>query len=62
MEKTKAPIRLTKRGKPIAELVPVSPEAVARHDWIGSLSGEMKIVGDIVSPIIDLQDFEVYKG
>lgn len=42
VEKTKAPIRLTKRGKPIAEVIPVSPEADARRNWIGSLSGEMK--------------------
>lgn len=26
VQKTKAPIRLTKRGKPIAEVVPVSPK------------------------------------
>lgn len=61
VQKTKAPIRLTKRGKPIAEVVPVSPEADARRDWIGSLSAVTKITGDIESPIIDLQDFEVYR-
>ena len=60
VEKTKAPIRLTKRGKPIAEIVPVFPEAKKR-DWIGSLSHRTKIVGDIVSPIIDIDEIEAFK-
>jgi prevent-host-death family protein len=61
VQKTKSPIRVTKRGKPIAEIVPVSPQSDARRDWIGSLSAVTKITGDIVSPVIDLQDFEVYR-
>jgi prevent-host-death family protein len=60
VDKTKAPIRLTKRGKPIADVVPVSPEAADR-DWLGFMSDRIKITGDIVSPIIDLDDIEALK-
>jgi len=58
--KTKKPIRVTKFGKPIAEIVPPSP-AKTRADWIGSMVGKMEIVGDVVSPVIDLNEIEALK-
>jgi prevent-host-death family protein len=45
---TREPIVITKRGKPVAKLVPAGPE---KDDWIGRLNGVIKIVGDIESPI-----------
>ena len=46
---TREPIVITKRGKPVAKLVPV--ENGKKDDWIGRLRGVIKIVGDIESPI-----------
>lgn len=48
VQRTKKPITITKRGKPIAQLVPID---VARKEAFGCLKGTIKIVGDIVSPI-----------
>lgn len=63
VEKTKVPIRLTKRGKAIADVIPIAaPVKADRGDWIGSMAGSTKIVGDIVSPVIDLNDFDVFKN
>lgn len=45
---TREPLIITKRGKPVAKLVPVDSK---KDDWIGRLNGVMKIVGDIESPI-----------
>jgi prevent-host-death family protein len=45
---TRQPIMITKRGKPLARLMP--PE-LEKDDWIGRLDGVIKIVGDIESPI-----------
>jgi prevent-host-death family protein len=45
---TRRPIVITKRGKPIAKLVPAEPE---KDEWIGRLNGKFKTTGDIVSPI-----------
>jgi len=59
VNKTKIPIRVTKRGKAIAEVYPAAPDA--GRDWIGSMVGKMEIVGDIVSPVIDLNDIEALK-
>jgi prevent-host-death family protein len=45
---TRKPIVITKRGKPVAKLVPMETE---RDEWIGRLKGVIRIVGDIESPI-----------
>jgi len=59
VQKTKKPILITRHGKPVAEVIPPSPAPVA--DWIGSMKGSMKIVGDIVSPASDESDWEVLR-
>jgi prevent-host-death family protein len=56
VHKTKKPIRVTRFGKPVAEVVPPSPSAV--KDWLGSMADTIEIVGDIVSPIIEEGDWE----
>lgn len=60
VNKTKIPLRVTRRGVPIAEVIPVSPETDRRH-WLGAMAGTGKIIGDIVSPVIDLNDIEALR-
>jgi len=57
VRKTKRPIRITRFGKPVAEIVPPSP--TKQKNWLGSMQGTGEILGDIVSPVIDLNDVEV---
>jgi prevent-host-death family protein len=57
VRKTKNPIRVTRFGKPVAEVVPPSPTAEPA-DWLGSLADTMEIVGDIISPVIEEKDWE----
>lgn len=57
VNKTKKPVLITRRGKPVAEVIPAAPPK-DNMDWIGSMRGKMEIVGDIVGPIIDLDDIE----
>ena len=57
---TKKPIRVTRFGKPIAEVVPASP-AAQPADWLGSMSGTFEILGDIISPVIDEDDIEALR-
>lgn len=54
---TKTPIRITRFGKPIAEVVPPSPMQESK-DWLGSLRDSTDIVGDIVSPVVEESDWE----
>jgi prevent-host-death family protein len=60
VHKTKKPIRVTRFGKPIAEVMPPSPVAEHTH-WIGSMKDTMKIVGDIVSPANDESEWEALR-
>ena len=45
---------ITKRGRPVAKLVPVDAEA---NDIFGFLAGKIEIVGDVVSPILSLKEW-----
>ena len=57
---TKKPIRITRFGKPVAEVVP--PTAVVdRAAWIGSMKNSMRITGDIMSPANDEDEWEVLR-
>ena len=60
VSKTKSPLRVTRRGKAIADVIPASPEAEERS-WIGSMSDSIEIVGNIVSPVIDIEAIEALK-
>ena len=60
VRKTKKPIRITRFGKPVAEVVPAGP-AEKRGSWLGYMAGKMEIVGDIVSPVIDPNDIEALR-
>lgn len=60
VRKTKKPVRITRHGEPVAELMPPAPP-VRRRDWIGSMEGKIEITGDIVSPVIDMNDFEAWR-
>ena len=58
VEKTKQPIRITRRGRPVADVGPPAP--AESRDWIGSMK-EMKILGDIVSPAADEDEWEALR-
>jgi antitoxin (DNA-binding transcriptional repressor) of toxin-antitoxin stability system len=60
VEKTKKPFRVMRFGKPIAEIMPAAPQP-SRADWIGSMKGEITILGAIVSPATDEDEWEVLR-
>jgi prevent-host-death family protein len=47
-------VLITKRGKPVAKLVPVEKQT---DDIYGFFAGKGKIVGDIVSPAFSLEEW-----
>jgi prevent-host-death family protein len=58
VRKTRRPIRVTKFGEPVAEVIPPSPKAKNKA-WLRSMAGTGRIVSDIVSPASDEKDWEV---
>lgn len=59
VDKTRQPLRITRHGRVVAELIPAGPDR--KRKFLGGMVGTAKIVGDIVSPVIDLDEFEVYR-
>ncbi len=49
---------ITKHGKPMAKLVPIQQ---GKDPIFGFMRGKGKIIGDIVSPITPLEDWESLK-
>jgi len=57
VRKTRQGVRVTRFGRPVAEVVPPSiPERPLT--WLGALAGTGQIQGDIVAPAADEQDWE----
>ena len=60
VRRTRQPIRITRHGKPVAEVVP-STAVADRAALIGSMRGKIEILGDIISPASDEDEWEVLR-
>jgi prevent-host-death family protein len=58
VQSTREPVVITKRGRPVAKLVPADGEP---DDVFGCMRGEVEIVGDILSPAVPLKDWEILR-
>jgi prevent-host-death family protein len=57
--KTKKPLRITRFGRPVAEVFPPSP--AQNTDWVGSMADSIDFLGDVVAPVIDKSDIEALR-
>lgn len=55
---TREPVLITKKGRPVAKLVPAESQV---EDIFGCLRDEIKIVGDIESAVVPLEDWDALK-
>jgi prevent-host-death family protein len=55
---TREPVLITKRGQPLAKLVPAEKTS---DDFIGRLEGIFTIVGDVESPVVPLEDWDALR-
>ena len=60
VRRTGRPLRVTRFGKPVADIVPPSPEP-RQPEWLGSLRGTIEIRGDILTPSSELVTWEALK-
>lgn len=58
VQKKRETVVITKKGKPVARLVPISTEP---DPIFGFLMGKGRIVGDIISPVVPLEDYEALR-
>ena len=58
--RTGTPVIVTRRGKPIAEVVPPSLATVG-SGWLGSMKGTATIIGDLVEPVSESHEWDVLR-
>ena len=58
VQATGEPVLVTKRGTPLVKVVAVESE---KNDLFGFMAGELKIVGDIESPVVPLRHWKILK-
>jgi prevent-host-death family protein len=54
---TGEPVLITKRGRPVAKLVPVTP----KRNLFGFMAEEFRIVGDIEGPVVSVEKWELMR-
>ncbi len=57
VRRTGSPIIVTRRGKPIAEVIPPSL-ASAGDGWLGAMRGTATIAGDLMAPAGNADEWE----
>jgi antitoxin (DNA-binding transcriptional repressor) of toxin-antitoxin stability system len=60
VRKTRKPVVITRYGKAVAELRP-SAEQKRRKSWLGGMAGTGEILGDIVAPAFDLDEWDMLR-
>lgn len=60
VRRTGQPLRVTRFGKPIADILPPSPSPPS-SGWLGSLRGTLEIQGEILAPSSDLVTWDALK-
>ena len=57
VRRTGRPVLVTRRGEPIAEIVPPS----ASHGWLGSARARGRIVGDVLAPVLPDSEWDALR-
>ncbi|WP_411278884.1 type II toxin-antitoxin system Phd/YefM family antitoxin [Gemmatimonas sp.] len=60
VRRTGAPVVVTRRGEPIAEIMPPSTMSL-RAEWIGALKGTAQMVDDLVAPVGDADEWDALR-
>ena len=60
VKKTGKTILVTRKGEPIAMVIPPPPPPKPEQ-WLGCMKDRIKISGDIISPVLEEKEWEVLK-
>ena len=60
VRRTGRPIRVTRFGRPLADVVPAEPAADART-WLGAMAGRGRVAGDILAPVAEEGEWDALK-
>lgn len=57
VRRTGRPLRVTRFGRPLADVVPAAPEP-DDAPWLGAMTGRGRIVGDVVAPAASAAEWD----
>ena len=60
VKRTGQPILVTRRGEPIAQVIPPLP-AERSKTWLGCMAGRARIRGDVISPATEASEWEALR-
>ena len=60
VNRTGQPVRITRFGRPVVDVVPPAPQA-KKPRVLGELASQTKILGDIISPVVEPEEWEVLR-
>ena len=60
VEQTGKPVLVTRFGRPVAQVTP--PPKASSEAWLGSMRGQGAILGDLVEPVVGLEEWEVLRS
>ncbi len=60
VKRTGRPVRVTRFGKAVADVVPAQAEEGA-GGWVGSMVGRAEITGDVVSPVVGASEWKALR-
>jgi len=60
VKRTRKSILVTRKGEPIALISPPPPPPKPSK-WLGSMRDTIKIAGDVISPVVEENEWEVLK-
>lgn len=58
--RTGRPVMITKRGKPVAQLVPPTSDRSGRE--LDALIGSVQLCGDVLAPALDIEELDAAAG
>lgn len=62
VSKTGRPLLVTRRGVPIAQILPPPPPEATKEPMFGCMAGTGKILGDLIAPASDPKDWDALRG
>jgi prevent-host-death family protein len=60
VRRTGRPLRITRFGRPLADVVPAKPPA-DEETWLGAMAGRGRVAGDILAPVAGPREWDALK-
>ena len=60
VKRTGRPVRVTRFGKAVADVVPPRAEE-GGGSWVGTMAGRAEITGDVVSPVVGASEWKALR-